>query len=300
MQDPRQTAQQLQGYEVVDAQGTKLGAVESLWVDGATREPEFLAVTTGGGMGGTRIVPFAGAEPDRSNRRIRVPYAAEQIASAPHFDATASLSEQDEQRVYQHYGVRRSERSSPTGLAGGGEMRGQMHHGKHIGDAAMTHRHDENDPRPTHGQVEHGGDHHTLELEEERLRVSKQQEQAGEVRLGKRVEEHTEQVEVPVREERVVIERRPGDGEVRGGEIGATGGEIEVPVTRERVNVEKETVVAEEVDVRKEAVEHTERVQETVRREEPVIEGDGDVVTDGQNLNGPRMSGYEQDRIRRR
>jgi uncharacterized protein (TIGR02271 family) len=293
-------AQQLQGYDVVDAQGNSLGPVRGLWVDGATREPEFLGVTTDSGMGDTRIVPFAGAEPDQSNRRIRVPYTAEQVASAPHFDATASLSEQDEQRVYQHYGVRRSERSSPTGLAGGGEMRGQMHHGEHTGDAEMTHQHGETDPRPTRGQVEHGGDHHTLELEEERLRVNKQREQAGEIRLGTRVEEHTERVEVPVREERVVIERRPGDGEVRAGEIHDTGDEIEVPVMKERVNVEKETVVAEEVGVRKQVSQHTERIEETVRREEPVIEGDGDVVSDGENLNAPRMRDYEQEHVERR
>jgi len=290
-------AQQIQGYEVVDAQGTKLGSVQSLWVDGATREPEFLAVTTDTGTGGTRIVPFAGAQPDHSDRRIRVPYQAEQIASAPHFDESASLSEQDEQRVYQHYGVRRTEASSPTGLAGGGEM-----HGSEVQTdrPEMTHRHDQADPRPTHGQVEHGGDHHTLELEEERLRVTKQREQAGEVRLGKRVDEHTEQVEVPVREERVVIERRPGRGEARTGEIGDTGGEIEVPITRERVDVGKETVVAEEVGVRKEAVERTERVQETLRREEPVIEGNGDMLTEGENLNAPRAGGYELDRTQRR
>jgi len=108
----------------------------------------------------------------------------------------------------------------------------------------------------------------SVELREERLRVEKQPEQAGAVRLGKQVTEHTETVDVPVREERVVVERTPGGGQPAGREIGRDDQTIEVPVERERVNVEKEAVVAEEVNVRKEATERTEQVQETVRKEE--------------------------------
>jgi uncharacterized protein (TIGR02271 family) len=117
-----------------------------------------------------------------------------------------------------------------------------------------------------------------LQLREERLRVSKEQEQAGEVRLGTRVVEHQETVNVPVREERVVIERTSVTGQVTPGEITGTNETIEVPVMRERANIEKETVVTEEVDVRTEAVEHTERVRGTVREEELVVEGDTEAV----------------------
>jgi uncharacterized protein (TIGR02271 family) len=138
----------------------------------------------------------------------------------------------------------------------------------------------------------------TLELREERLRVDKEREQAGEVRLGKQVVEETQSVEVPLREERVVIERHAGSGEAVGGEIGDTGEEIEVPVMKERAEVEKETVVAEEVGVRKEAVERTEQVQATLRREELEVEGD-DVTTDRGNLNAPRTAEYEREQLRR-
>lgn len=121
-----------------------------------------------------------------------------------------------------------------------------------------------------------------LQLREERLRIRKEQEQAGEVRLGTRVVEHQETVEVPLREERVVIERHAVQGEARAGEITGTSETIEVPLMRERANIEKEAVVTEEVNVRTEAVEHTERVQETVRREELVVEEEGDVRSSGQ------------------
>ena len=111
-------------------------------------------------------------------------------------------------------------------------------------------------------------DDRSIELREERLRVEKEREQAGTVRLGKQVTEHEETVNVPVREERVVIERTPGSGQATGREISGQDETIEVPVERERVNVAKDAVVAEEVNVRKEATERTEQVQETVRKEE--------------------------------
>jgi len=75
-----------------------------------------------------------------------------------------------------------------------------------------------------------------------------------------------------VREERVVIERTPVEGEARQGEITDRDETIEVPVMRERAEVEKETVVTEEVQVRTETTEHEEQLQETVRKEELVVE----------------------------
>jgi uncharacterized protein (TIGR02271 family) len=141
-------------------------------------------------------------------------------------------------------------------------------------------------------------DEETLRLREERLRVGKEREQAGEVRLGKQVVERTETAEVPLREERVVIERRavnkPADGDVDLREK-----TIEVPVERERAVVEKEAVVTEEVGVRKEAVERTQQVQGTVRKEELVVEGEGDVVEGGRNLNAPQTGTYQRERAER-
>lgn len=320
MQDKTQLAQQAQrfvSYEVMDAEGRKVGTVASVWVDGATGQPEFVAVNSATNQGGTSILPLAGTNPNETSRQLRVPYSADQIMGAPQFEATANLSEQDEQRIYQHYGVRRSEAPSPTGLAAGqasGRQKTEQHqmtdqHGMtdrqrttgqgQQADADMTHRHDQDDSRSTRGQVEHGGEDHTLELREERLRVEKEREQAGEVRLGKRVTEQTEQVEVPLREERVVIERHPGTGRAVDGEIGDTDREIDVPVMKERATVEKETVVTEEVGVRKEATERTEPVRETLRREELVVDGDGDLKTEGENLNAPRAETYEREQSRR-
>ena len=142
-------------------------------------------------------------------------------------------------------------------------------------------------------------DNESIQLREERLRVDREQEQAGTVHLGKRVVEEQETVNVPVREERVVIERQPVEGErTTGGEIRDTNETIDVPVTRERADVQKETVVAEEVNVRKESTERQEQVQATVRKEELDVQGDGTQVTGG-NANAPHQGTHQHGQTRR-
>jgi uncharacterized protein (TIGR02271 family) len=135
----------------------------------------------------------------------------------------------------------------------------------------------------------------TIRLREERLRAGTAQEEAGEVELGKRVVERTETVDVPLREERVVIERHPVNERVEGGQITDSNETIEVDLMRERAVAEKETVVTEEVEVRKEAAERTERVSDTVRKEELIVEEHGDVNVTG----GDRARATEREQMRR-
>jgi uncharacterized protein (TIGR02271 family) len=111
-----------------------------------------------------------------------------------------------------------------------------------------------------------------VELREEELRTEKERVQAGEVRLRKEVVSEERTIEVPVTREEVVIERRPAArGQEAGGAIDE-GEEIRIPLMEEEVRVEKTPVVREEVTVKKRQVQDTERVSETVRREEARIE----------------------------
>lgn len=117
--------------------------------------------------------------------------------------------------------------------------------------------------------------------------MQKQQEQAGEVTIGKRVTEHTETVNVPLREERVIIERTAGSGRaVEGAADLKEGQAIEVPVMRETATTSKEAVVTEEVNVRKEVTEREQQVSGTVRKEELVVDGDQNVVTESSRAAG--------------
>jgi uncharacterized protein (TIGR02271 family) len=120
------------------------------------------------------------------------------------------------------------------------------------------------------------GDSPSVELREEELSVEKERVQAGEVRLRKEVITEERTVEVPVTREEVVIERRPAaSGREAGGTINE-GEEIRIPLMEEEVRVEKTPVVREEVSLRKQQVQDTERVSETVRREEARIDQTGD------------------------
>jgi uncharacterized protein (TIGR02271 family) len=115
-------------------------------------------------------------------------------------------------------------------------------------------------------------DRDVLERREERLVVDKDVEKAGEVRVGKNVVEDRQSVDVPVTREEVDIKRRSVDRPASGESL--TDESIDVPVYEERVKTGKEARVVEELEVGKTATTDTERVEDTVRREEFEIEGD--------------------------
>src|SRR5829696_1169860 len=129
---------------------------------------------------------------------------------------------------------------------------------------------------PTQGDrsVE-GEDRDRIELREEELRASKERVKAGEVRVRKEVVTDKKTIDVPVTREEVVVERHPVSGRPATGDIGKED-EIRVPLTEEKVRVEKTPVVKEEITLGKRQVQDTERVHDTVRREEARIEETGE------------------------
>ena len=129
----------------------------------------------------------------------------------------------------------------------------------------------------------------SLRLREEQLNVSKDQVQAGEVGLHKEIVSEQKTVNVPVSHEEVVIERHAvTDGRVDNTPIGE-GETIRVPVSEEQVNVSKNTVVTGEVAIGKRAVQETQQVTDTVRREEARVDQQGNAIIHGSqndNLHG--------------
>jgi uncharacterized protein (TIGR02271 family) len=131
----------------------------------------------------------------------------------------------------------------------------------------------------THGSEVDASQH--MELREEQLNVNKQRVQSGEVDLRKDVVTEQQTINVPVTHEEVYVERHPvTDATVDTTPIGE-GETILVPLTEERVNVRKETLVTGEVSIGKRAVEGTQRVADTVRREELSIEQEGNAPIHG-------------------
>src|SRR5215213_2226577 len=108
---------------------------------------------------------------------------------------------------------------------------------------------------------------------EEELTATVRPQEAGAVRIAKDVVAEERTLEVPVTEERVRVERRVVDRPATG--MDATAFEetvIDVPLRSETVDVQKQARVAEEVIVGKEAVQRTERVRDTVRKEEVFVD----------------------------
>ena len=120
-----------------------------------------------------------------------------------------------------------------------------------------------------------GEERERIELREEELRASKERVKAGEVRVHKDVVTEKKSIDVPVTREEVVVERHPVSGRPVSGDIGKDE-EIRIPVTEEKVRVDKTPVVKEEITVGKRQVHETEKVRDTVRREEARIEEKGD------------------------
>lgn len=137
-------------------------------------------------------------------------------------------------------------------------------------------------------------DHQTLKLYQERLVASKTRRKTGEVAVGKHVETETERISVPVEKERVVIERTtPTDvgTAVSPGEVDFREGEVaRMEIYEETPDIQKEAVVREEVTIRKEVDREVVNAEETVRREELDIDGQGQTIEERSgNISGPDL-----------
>jgi len=113
----------------------------------------------------------------------------------------------------------------------------------------------------------------TFQVVEEDLKVGKRAVETGGVRVTSNIREVPVEEEVRLRQEHVEVERRPVDRPATTADLNAfQEGTIEVRETHEEAVVNKEARVVEEVRVRKNVEEHTEKVQDTVRRTEVEVE----------------------------
>ncbi len=126
------------------------------------------------------------------------------------------------------------------------------------------------------GSIEQG--QQRIQLLGEILRVHKEWVSRGEVRLRKEVVTEQQNIEVPTTREELVIERVQGSGrEAAGDEVGSGQKEIRVPLREERVQVEKKPVVNEEIRVGKRQVQDSKQVTDQVRHEELRSDTEGNV-----------------------
>ena len=109
-------------HPVHDAEGTKIGDARHVFLDDTTGQPEWVSVKTGMFGSHESFVPIHDAA--LVGDHLEVPFAKELVKHAPHADVDAGghLSEQEEHRLYDHYGIdwdasRRSDGESAAGTA---------------------------------------------------------------------------------------------------------------------------------------------------------------------------------------
>ncbi len=130
-----------------------------------------------------------------------------------------------------------------------------------------------------------GDEEIAIPVREEELTATVRAQEAGAVRIGKDIVTEQRSIDVPITEERVRVERRVVDRAVNADDAEAfTDTVIEVPLRSEVVDVQKTARVTGEVVLNKEAVERTERVTDTVRREEVFV--DESEVVDSSHIEG--------------
>ncbi|MFL5588109.1 MAG: YsnF/AvaK domain-containing protein [Ktedonobacteraceae bacterium] len=137
-----------------------------------------------------------------------------------------------------------------------------------------------------------------IAVREEVLQAHKQWVATGEVVIRKQVITEEKTMTVPVTREELIIERRPGTGELAAQAVneGDTldealkdGGTLRIVVREEQVRVEKYPVVKEEIFITKRQILETRHISDTVKREEAHLERLGNVNIHGSEVdNGSR------------
>ncbi|WP_413759469.1 DUF2382 domain-containing protein [Streptomyces sp. MMBL 11-3] len=264
-------------HPVYDAEGSKIGNANHVFFDDATGRPEWVSIKTGFFGTNESFVPIR--EAIMVEDHLEVPYPKGKVKDAPNVDVDSGghLSEAEEVRLYEYYGIAwddawhqanqpgeagwaRSE-SGTTGVAGTRSM--------DAGTAAMGTGADR-------GTDARGTDDGAMTRSEEQMHVGAERYETGRVRLRKYVVTEEVQRTVPLRHEEVRLEREPITDANRGDALSGpeiSEAEHEVTLHAERPVVETETVPVERVRLSTDEVEEEETVTGEVRKERITAEG---------------------------
>jgi len=259
-------AYQWHGRTMVGSDGDKIGKITDIYEDPATGKPEWATVSSG--LFGTKsnFVPLAGATPVGEDVRGQV--TKDQVKDAPGVVNDGDLSETEERRLFEHYGVPYTTEGSTT--AQGAPTGGRGTEAGRVGTDRQQVGHDTSGPTTDDAMTR----------SEEELTVGTRQREAGRARLRKYVVTENVTTTVPVSHEEVRLEREPitdanRDAALSGTDISEE--EHEVRLHAERPVVTKETVPVERVRLATETVTGEQQVSSEVRKEQI---GDPEVDTD--------------------
>jgi hypothetical protein len=91
------------GQTLYDAEGDRIGAIEEVYLDADTNEPEWALVHTGRLGTGRAFVPLHDAR--STDDGPAVPFAKGLVKDAPGVDPDGELTKREEAELYRHYGM---------------------------------------------------------------------------------------------------------------------------------------------------------------------------------------------------
>jgi uncharacterized protein (TIGR02271 family) len=257
------TVRSWQGRTMVDRDGDRIGNIDAIYVDDQTGEPEWALVNTG--FFGTRSTFVPIAQATARGDQVQVPYEKQRIKDAPNMDPDGHLSEQEEQKLWRHYGLE----------YGGYATAGTTGETGYADTDRATYEDRDTVGRDVSGPTTDDA----MTRSEEELQVGTETRERGRARLRKYVTTEQEQVTVPVQREEVRVEREPItdvnlDAATSGPAISEE--EHEVTLREDEVVVDKRAVPKERVRLDTETVTEERQVSEEVRKEQIEVEGDDD------------------------
>ena len=259
------------GRDAIGSDDDKIGKIDHLYVDRQTGEPTFAAIKTGLFGGNDSLVPVEGAK--LHDDHVHVGYTKDKVKDAPNVEADGELSEDEEAKLYEYYGI-----------AGYSQYEGEDHATitDYDRDRGENGRDLDRDRAGTVANDVSGEEtDDAMTRSEEEVRIGTTQRETGKARLRKYIVTENVTQTVPVSREEVRIEREPITDENRDA---ATSGkdlseeEAEVTLHAEEPVVEKNVVAKERVSLQKDTVTDEVEVNEEVRKEQ--IDTDGDLDAD--------------------
>ncbi|MDB1089820.1 PRC and DUF2382 domain-containing protein [Streptomyces sp. ACA25] len=252
-------------HPVYDAEGSKIGEAKQVFLDDATGQPEWASVRTGLFGSKESFLPLRDATLVEDH--LEVPIAKETVKDSPQVevDDEGHMSEEEERRLFQHYGMDWDtswREANEPGAGWADEKQGET--GRAAAPTAETGK-----------RGKRGGHDDAMTRSEEKLHTGVERREAGRARLRKYVVTEEVQQTVPVRREEVRVEREPIteeniDAATSGTEI--TEAEHEVTLHEERPVTHVEAEPVERVRLNVDEVTEEETVKGQVRKER--IEGE--------------------------
>jgi uncharacterized protein (TIGR02271 family) len=232
-------------HDLVDEDGDKIGRITEVYFDRETGRAEWVTVSTG--LFGSRVsfVPLQGLEADADV--LVSPWHKDKVKDAPNVEADGELSDAEEERLYRHYGLE-------------------------YGATGQTKK----------GKADRASNDDAMTRSEEEMRVDKRSKQVGRARLRKWVETEHQTVTVPVRKEKVRLEREPiSDANIDASTSGPdiSEAEHEIVLNEERAVVDTEVVPKERVRLEKDVDVTDEKVEADLRKEHIDLDEDADLRT---------------------